>query len=54
MDESVVTLLCQDIIQTCLFLAAVGVLERIGHADFGGAKESVQKSELVVICETQQ
>ena len=32
----------------CLFLAAVGALERIGHATFGGAKESVQKSELVV------
>ena len=53
-DESAVRLLCQDIIQTCLSIAAVGALERIGHATFGGAKESVQKSELVVFCETQQ
>ena len=53
-DESAVRLLCQNIIQTCLSLATVGALERIGHATFGDAKESVQKSELVVFCETQQ
>ena len=53
-DESAVRLLCQDVIQTCLSLAAVGALERIGYATFGGAKGSVQKSELVVFCETQQ
>ena len=53
-DESAVRLLCQNIIQTCLPLAAVGALGRIGHATLGGAKESVQKSELVVFCETQQ
>ena len=41
-------MLRQNIIQMCLSLAAVGALERIGHATFGGAKESVQKSELVV------
>ena len=35
-DESAVRLLCQDIIQTYLSLAAVGALERIGHAIFGG------------------
>ena len=52
-DESAVCLLCQDIIQTCLSLAAVGALERVGHATFEGAKESFQKSELVVFCETQ-
>ena len=38
----------------CVSLAAVGTLERIGHATFEGAKESVQKSELIVFCETQQ
>ena len=37
-DESAVRLLCQDIIQTYLSLAAVGALERIGHAIFGGVK----------------
>ena len=50
-DESPVRLLCQNIIQTCLSLAPVGALERIGHATFGGAKESVQKIELVVFCQ---
>ena len=55
MNESAVRLLCQDMIQTGLSLAAVGALERVGHATFGGAKESVQKkSELAVFCETQQ
>ena len=49
-DESAVRLLCQDVIQTCLSLAAVGALERMGHATVWGAKESVQKSELVVFC----
>ena len=53
-DESVIRLLCGDIIQTCLSLAAVGALERVGHATFWGAKESVKKSELVVFWETQQ
>ena len=53
-DELVVRLLCQDIIHTCLSLAVVGALERIGHATFGGAKKKVQKSELVVFCENQQ
>ena len=53
-DELAVRLLCHDVIQTWLSLAAVGALERIGHATFGGAKESVQKSELVVFCEIQQ
>ena len=38
----------------CLSLAAVGALECIGHATFGGTKESVQKSELVVFCDPQQ
>ena len=47
-------LLCQDLIQTCLSLAAVGAFERIGHATFGGAKSSVQKSELDVFFETQK
>ena len=54
MDESSVRLLCRDIIQMCLSLAAVGALERIGHASFGGAKKRVQKSELVGFCETQE
>ena len=53
-DESAVRLLCQDIIQTCLSLAAVGALERIGHATVRSAKKSVQESELVVFFETQQ
>ena len=53
-DDSAVHLLCQDVIETCLSLVAVGALKRIGHATFRGAKESVQKSELVVFCETQQ
>ena len=53
-DESAARLFCQDIIQACLSLAAVGALERMGNATFGGAKESVQKSEVVVFCETQQ
>ena len=38
----------------CLYLATVGALERKGHVTFRGAKENVQKSELVVFCETQQ
>ena len=37
-DESTVRLFCQNIIQTCLSLAAAGALERIGHATFGDAK----------------
>ena len=37
-DESAARLPCQDIIQKCLPLAAVGALELIGHATFGGAK----------------
>ena len=53
-DESAVRLLYQDVTQTCFSLAAVGALERIGHATFWGAKESVQKSKLVVLYETQQ
>ena len=36
--ESVVRLLCHDVIQTFLSRAAVGALERIGNATFGGAK----------------
>ena len=52
-DESAVRLLDQDIIQKCLSLAAVGALERMGHATFGGANESVQKSEPVIFCEAQ-
>ena len=36
--ESAVRLLCQDIVQTSLSLAAVGALERIGHATSSGAK----------------
>ena len=32
----------------------VGTLEGVGHATFGGAKTIIQKSELVVLCETQQ
>ena len=38
----------------CLSIAAVGTLECVGHATFGGAEEGVQKSELVVFCETQK
>ena len=53
-DESAVHLLCQDIIQTDLSLASVSALERIGHATFGGTKESVQKSEVIVFYENQQ
>ena len=53
-DESAVRLLCQNIIQTCLSLAAVGALEHVGNAISEGAKESVQKSERTVFCETQQ
>ena len=53
-DQSTVRLLCQDIVQTCLSLAAVGALERVGHAIFGGAKESIQRSEVDVFYETQQ
>ena len=53
-DESAVRLLCQGIIQKCLSLAVVGALGRAGHATFGGAKESIQKNELVLFCETQQ
>ena len=53
-DESAARLLCQDIIQTCLPLAAVCGLERIGHATLGGTKESGQKGEHVVFCEDQQ
>ena len=37
-DQSAVSLLCQDIVQTCLFLAATGALDGVGHATFGGAK----------------
>ena len=54
MDEWEVRLLCKNKIQTSLSLAAVGALEHIGHATFGGAKETVWKSELVVFGETQQ
>ena len=54
-DQLTVHLLCRDIVQTGLSFAAVGALERrVGHAIFGGTKESVQKSERVVFCETQQ
>ena len=42
------------IIQAYLSLTVVGALERVGYATFRGEKESVQKSELVVFCETQQ
>ena len=53
--ESAVRLLCQNVIQTCLSLASVGTLERIGHVTFGGAKESIRQSELILFfCETQQ
>ena len=34
-NESAVRLLCQDAIQKCMSLAAVGALERIGHATLG-------------------
>ena len=51
--QSKVHLLCQDIAQTCLSLAVVGALERVGHATFGGPKQSGQRSELVVFCKTQ-
>ena len=40
-DKSAVRLLYQDITHTCLSLAAVGAFKGIGHATFGGAKESV-------------
>ena len=53
-DQSAVHLLCQAIVQTCLSVAADGALEGVGHATFRGAKKRVQKSELVVFCETQQ
>ena len=53
-DESAVRLFDQDLIQTCLSLTVVRALERVGYATFRGAKESVQKSELVVFCKTQQ
>ena len=45
---------CQDLVQVRLALAAVGALEGVEHATFEGAKKSIQKSELVVFCETQQ
>ena len=51
-DPSAVCLLCHDVVQTCLSLAAVGASERVGHATFWGVKESVQKRELVVLCQT--
>ena len=38
----------------CLSLTALGALERREHANFGGTKKSVQKSELVVFCEAQE
>ena len=53
-SQSTIRLICQDLVQTCLSLATVGALERVGYATFGGAKKSVHKSELVVFCETQQ
>ena len=53
-DESTVRLLCQNIIQTCLSLAAVGALERTRHDTFEGAKGSVQKSKFVVFYDTHQ
>ena len=40
--------------RSCLSLAAVGAVERVGYAAFEGTKKSVQKSEPVVFCETQQ
>ena len=52
-EQSAVHLLCQDIAQTYLSLAAVGALEGVGHATFGVANKSVQKSKLVVFHETQ-
>ena len=39
-SQSVVCLLRQDIVQTCLSLAAVDALEGVRHAAFGG-KESL-------------
>ena len=49
-----VHLLCQDIVQACLSLVAVGALEDVEHATVGGAKQSVQKDELVIFCKIQQ
>ena len=42
-DQSAVRLLCQDIVQRCLSLAAVGALEGVGHATFGGTNISLYK-----------
>ena len=53
-DQSAVRLLRQDVVEARLALAAVGALERVGYATFGGAKGGVQKSKFVVFCETQQ
>ena len=53
-DQSMVHFLCQDIVQTCLSFAEVSAYERVGHAKFGGPKQSGQKSEPVVFCETQK
>ena len=52
-DQSTARLLCQEKVQTGLFLATVDNLKCVAHATFVGAKGSVQKSELVIVCETE-
>ena len=53
-NQSKVHLLSRDIIRTFLFLAAVGALECVRHAILEDSSKSVQKSEFVVFCKTQQ
>ena len=52
-DQSAVSLLRQDIVQTYLSLAAVDAVEGVGHETFGCATIVFHKSKLVVFCETQ-
>ena len=42
--QSTVCLLCQDIVQTCLSLAAVGALECVGH---GGANKEFRRASVL-------
>ena len=51
-NQSAVCLFCHDIIRMCLSRVTVSALEGLGHATFEGCKKSVQKSEIIVLCET--
>ena len=46
-DKSALRLLCQNIVEACLPLAAVGALERVWHATYDGAKKMFRRMTLL-------